>query len=361
MVWSKIPDQKYSGLTIFPNVSLLVPIRNEVSRLSTLIQNLQKIHYPNLEIILIDDQSEDDSLELLEQLVGENPLFKIYSSDGVGKKAALKKGINQAKGEIIVTTDADCDFHPSWLETLLLPFQDSRIQLVAGPVLLRSSNTFLAYFQTLDWASIQLLTGVSFEMKSPLMCSGANLAFRKNAFEKVEGYIGNEHWLSGDDEFLLKKIVRKFGPESTCYMPSQKSLVTTEAEKNWQALFNQRIRWAGKWKAHESFFHAASAFLIVIFQLIWLGAFSLIFLKNWGFLWVFLIWVIKILAEFIFLGSITKFFKSPVPFWSFVLTSLWHPFYSVFIGLKAIRGNYQWKGRRIQGNVNFGNHGNDGR
>ncbi|WP_161971806.1 glycosyltransferase [Algoriphagus kandeliae] len=361
MVWLKIPGQKYSDHPFSPKVSLLIPIRNEASRLPILIQNLQKIHFPNLEIIFINDKSEDDSLELLEQLVGKNPLFKIYSSDGVGKKAALQKGIHQANGEIIVTTDADCEFHANWLETLLLPFQDSRIQLVAGPVLVRSSNSFLSFFQTLDWASIQLLTGVSFEMKTPLMCSGANLAFRKKAFEEVEGYQGNEQWLSGDDEFLLKKIVRKFGPESTCYMPSKKSLVLTQGEMSWQALFNQRIRWAGKWKAHKSFFHAASAFFIAFLQLVWLGAFGLIFFENWGLVWLAFVFSVKILAEYLSLGSITKFFKSPVPFWAFVLTSLWHPLYSVFIGVKAIKGNYQWKGRRIQGNVNFGNHGNDGR
>lgn len=358
-VWVKTSGQSQPLHGFEFKVSLLIPIRNEAKRLPALILNLQKIQYQNLEIIFIDDQSEDDSVKVLRELLGANPFFRIYSSNGVGKKAALQMGVSKASGEILVTTDADCDFHPDWLQTLMRPFENSTVQLVAGPVLVQSTDSFLSFFQLLDWASIQLITGVSFARKSPLMCSGANLAFRKEAFEAVHGYRGNEQWLSGDDEFLLKKIVHHYGPESTKYLLSKKSLVLTEPEKTWRALYNQRVRWAGKWKAHQSFTHAVSAFLILVLQLIWLASLSLIFWQSWGLMWVMLIWGLKFFAEFFALGSVARFFGYSPPFWAYLMTSLWHPWYAIFIGIGAFRGNYWWKGRRIQGNVNFGNHGND--
>ena len=141
----------------------------------------------------------------LQELIAKRKPFKLIRSAGSGKKAALQSGVHAAKTDLILTSDADCRWKSSWPQQMKAPFSNSSVQLVAGPVLTEKSDGFLAGFQLLDWASILLLTGFSFAQKKPLMCSGANLAFRKSAFLRVFGYAGNEHWLSGDDEFLLKK------------------------------------------------------------------------------------------------------------------------------------------------------------
>ncbi|NVJ86251.1 MAG: glycosyltransferase [Algoriphagus sp.] len=360
-VWLTQALQVHSIKVLEEKVSLLVPIRNESENLPELVRHLEKIEYSLLEVIFIDDQSSDGSKSLLENLILEKPFWKVLSSDGIGKKAALQKGISQAKGSIIVTTDADCDFNSNWLSVLLSPFSNSMVQLVAGPVMIQEMNSLLSYFQQLDWASIQLLTGVSFAKKSPLMCSGASLAFRRSAFETVEGYRGNENWLSGDDEFLLKKIVERFGPESVFYCPSKDVLVHTKGEETLKALLNQRIRWAGKWKAHQSIRHGLSAFAVFGVQLVWIGSLGLIFLTPLGWAWAVLVWGIKAISEKVALGAIASFYGYAVPGWAFISTSLLHPFYSIRVGIGAILGNYSWKGRRIQGNVNFGVNGNDRR
>ncbi len=341
--------------------SLLIPVRNESPNLDRMLCLLGKIEEELEEIIFIDDQSEDDTFERLQELIKNRKSYKLIRSTGSGKKAALQSGVAAANTDLILTSDADCQWRSTWLEQMKAPFSDSSIQLVAGPVLTEGDDGFLADFQLLDWASILLLTGFSFVKKKPLMCSGANLAFRKSAFLKVGGYAGNEHWLSGDDEFLLKKIHQFFGKESTHYQFKKEALVRTQSETIWQAFFNQRIRWAGKWRAHQSLSHLLASVTVFLLQLVWLGSILFLFEGILGWAYFFTIWALKYLGEKFSLGGILEYYGEKPSESAFLWTSLFHPFYSLRIGFGAIFGNYSWKGRSIRGNVNFEVNGTDRR
>lgn len=341
--------------------SLLIPVRNESPNLDRMLCLLGKIEEGFEEIIFIDDQSEDGSFEKLQELIAKRKSYKLIQSAGSGKKAALQSGVQAAKTDLILTSDADCRWVSTWLEQMKAPFSDSSIQLVAGPVLTEGDDGFLADFQLLDWASILLLTGFSFVKKKPLMCSGANLAFRKSAFLKVGGYAGNEHWLSGDDEFLLKKIHQFFGKESTHYQFKKEALVRTQSEPTWKAFFNQRIRWAGKWRAHPSFSHLGASLAVMAMQFFWIASFFLLLEGAWGWIVFFLIWLLKCLGEYYSLERVLEHYGEKSKKIHLFGTSLFHPFYSLRIGFGAIFGNYSWKGRSIRGNVNFEVNGTDRR
>ncbi|TDK49528.1 glycosyltransferase [Algoriphagus formosus] len=343
------------------SATLLIPVRNESQNLDSLLSHLEKIEGEFEEVIFIDDQSEDDSFEKLQELIAKRKPFKLIRSAGSGKKAALQSGVHAAKTDLILTSDADCRWKSSWPQQMKVPFSDSSVQLVAGPVLTEKSDGFLAGFQLLDWASILLLTGFSFAQKKPLMCSGANLAFRKSAFQKVGGYAGNEHWLSGDDEFLLKKIHQFFGKASTHYQFRPEALVRTQSEPTWKALFNQRIRWAGKWRAHPSFSHFGASLAVIVMQLFWIASFLLLLEGDWGWIVFFLSWLLKCLGEYYSLERILEHYGEKSKKIHLFGTSLFHPLYSLRIGFGAIFGNYSWKGRSIRGNVNFELNGTDRR
>lgn len=342
--WDPKSDQALNH-TFFPAVSLLIPFRNEAKNIPSLCFNLMKLRYPNLQILLIDDNSEDDSFELLQRAFKENQKVQVLRSRDEGKKRALELGVKVATGQIIFCSDADCEFSEYWIERMVLPFQDPKIQLVAGTVMVEGKAEFLHEFQSLDWASILLLTNYSFFQKNPLMCSGANLAYRKAAFDLVNGYEGNREFASGDDEFLLKKIHKKFGKEACHYLVSPGSLVKTQPESTWDSLINQRVRWASKWKIHFSFSHALSAIAAFFVQLIWIGSFYLVFLGAKGVVAFGLVWLIKIAAEKMSLGKVLKTMGRQ-PNNSFLLqTSLVHPFYVLRVGIAALSGKFTWKGR----------------
>lgn len=339
-------DKKPSGEAFaFPNISLIIPFRNESKLAEPLAKELGKISPEVTEILLVDDQSEDDSFALFSELVHVNSKIRILQSPGTGKKAALDLGIQQARGEIILTSDADCSFAEGWVKEMAAPFQNPKVQLVAGPVLTKADpRIFQEVFQQIDWASILLVTQFSFQSGKPLMCSGANLAFRKSAFARVGGYTGNQHHPSGDDEFLLKKISGEFGPESCIYLPIKEALVLTLPQPSWYALFNQRIRWASKWKEHGSVIHAFTAVLAALTQWILLFSFILPIAGSWG-IWLFIgIWAGKLASE---RWVLEKVFRSlgriPGRYWA--LTSLFHPFYVIGVSIGSIWGKFEWKGR----------------
>lgn len=327
--------------------TLIIPFRNEQANAHRLIHSLTQLSAADLRIFLVDDHSEDDSFALFKELTRDHPQFKLIESPGIGKKAALDYAISQAQTEVILTSDADCIFRDSWVEELRIGFEDAQIQLVAGPVITSmTSKEFFQAFQQLEWCSILLMTQVGFAQRNPLMCSGANLAFRKRAFEAVGGYEGNSHFLSGDDEFLLKKMVKKFGPKSCRYLPAKEALVMTSPQESWRSLLNQRIRWAGKWKLHQDQIHALTAILAFSAQLIWLGGWVLMWTFPHPLLFIFGVYGCKILGEKLALGKVASQLGIRTSWAALIATSLVHPFYLLGVAFGSLGGKVTWKGRK---------------
>jgi biofilm PGA synthesis N-glycosyltransferase PgaC len=344
MRWPKKRTKDYSS-DFFPKVTLLIPFRNELENIESLAEELSKLTYPDLRILLLDDQSEDGSLSLFKEKFKTDSRIHIIPSDGIGKKRAIEIGVQAAEGDLILCSDADCSYPKKWIERMVGPFIDPKIQLVAGPVVSASQNNFFQRFQQIEWSSILLLTQFFFSHQQPLMCSGANLAYRRQAFQSVEPYGQNLQFLSGDDEFLLKKIAARYGKESCIYLPFIGNLVFTQPQKSFSDMLNQRIRWAGKWKAHRSFVHAFPALVSFIFQLTWLFSLLLFGLGEVGFMVFFMVWAGKILSERMALGMVLTTLSLRFSFADFVKTAIAHPFYVILVAFGAIWGKFTWKGR----------------
>lgn len=177
------------------------------------------------------------------------------------------------------------------------------------------------------------------------MCSAANLAYRKTAFIEVKGFEGNDQILSGDDEFLLKKIVKKYGPNSCQYLIDPEAMVWTRPQQDLFDLLNQRMRWAGKWRQHPSFSHGMTSVFFAGIQAVWISSFCLP-LFGWIYLLVFLgIWGIKIGLEINVLGKVLQNFGISLSNSNFVKTSVFHPFYVILTVSGIFFGKYVWKGR----------------
>jgi poly-beta-1,6-N-acetyl-D-glucosamine synthase len=329
------------------SVTIILPFRNEVTNLARCLESILKNGHQDLELLCVDDHSTDESCGVVRQFMQMFPHFKIrlLSNPGVGKKAAVTHAVQNSTSALIVTTDADCVVTPQWIECMAKSMHED-IQLVAGPVMSATSKGFFNGFQQLDWASIGLVTRVGIYTGNPLMCSAANMLYRKAAFEKVHGYQGNEHFLSGDDEFLLKKITAHFGSSAIAYQAHAKALVLTQAMPNWEALFQQRVRWASKWKAHGFSYHALAALFPVVVQLLFLFLFflPLLVLDTW---WLAcLLLGMKVLVERFTLGSLLQSYGIYQPCYVWVLTSLVHPIYVVVVGVQTFFRKIEWKGRK---------------
>ncbi|MFZ1280027.1 MAG: glycosyltransferase, partial [Ignavibacteriaceae bacterium] len=118
-------------------VSIIVPFRNEESNILNTYLSLTSQNYPKekFEILFINDSSDDNSLQIIENLSKKENVF-IYSvpkdySVNAHKKRAIRFGIEKSKGEIIVTTDADCNHKKNWLNNLL-NFMDKETGFISG-------------------------------------------------------------------------------------------------------------------------------------------------------------------------------------------------------------------------------------
>lgn len=333
--------------------ALLIPFRNEAEHLPSLMINVADVVPSPQEVIFIDDSSTDDSSAIISDFIRKQNLshWVLLKSAGIGKKAALTTGVQHTQAEIILTTDADCVLPREWVGRMTKAFHQPEIQLLAGPVMNVGGSGFFASFQQIEWGSILLLTNYLFSVGRPLMCSGANLAYRRSAFIAVQGYSGNEMHLSGDDEFLLKKIVRHFGVQAVSYFNDKEVLVETRPAASWSSFVQQRVRWASKWRLHRSFSHALSAALAFVLAIVQLGSIGLLFGTMEQKLVFLVFWAGKISFEKRTLQEVLATFHISPTFYLYLASSFLHPIYVVLVAISAVPGKYSWKGRNNHFNL----------
>lgn len=332
-------------------VSVIVPYRNEEQRLTKLISALDIQEYQNFEVVFVNDHSSDASEQVLDALF-KNVKFPYQSlslNQTYGKKAAISMGVAKASGEIILTTDADCWFGENWIGSMAANFTNQQVQLVSGPVRLTGESLFQRW-QQMEF-SVLIVTGAAgIQWKKPSMANGANLGYRKAAFEAVNGFEGVDGIASGDDELLMMKIHKKYA-DGLSFAKNIDALVTTEALASWPAFKNQRLRWAGKWRFGSRPSSVAGALAVFVFNLSFLllplaaGSGSL----SWS--QVAVLAGGRLLAELVLLLVIRHFFRFRPSVVALLLHQILYPFYAVYFGMAANFGKFHWKGRSYKARV----------
>lgn len=326
-------------------VSVIIPARNECSNIGHLLSDLEKQSYARFEVIVVDDHSDDETVNMVRRFTDKNPTYKVLRNDAAGKKTALTLGIHSANGSIIVTTDADCRVSSNWISSLVETFKDQNVKMVIGCVKMEA-NSFFASLQSLEFASL-IGTGVAMAaFKLAVMCNGANLAFRKSVFDEVGRYEGNLHIPSGDDEFLMRKVLKAY-PDGIEASADKQSVVTTLPSASLKQFLQQRIRWAGKWSADRSVPAAMLAIFIFAFQLITI-LLLLFMLMNWLDLKTFILLILtKASVELFFLKKVTQFLESKWTWAGFVLLQVIYPGYVVATAILSRFNSFEWKGRKL--------------
>jgi cellulose synthase/poly-beta-1,6-N-acetylglucosamine synthase-like glycosyltransferase len=263
------------------------------------------------------------------------------------KKKALESAIDIAKGEWIMTTDADCVLPVHWIERMAAMFHERQAAFIAAPVKVSAKSSLLSVFQCLDFMSLQGITAASVYRKIHSMCNGANLGFQRKIFFEVDGFHGIDHIASGDDMFLMYKISERY-PNKIFFLKSQDAIVVTEPVETWRTFIHQRIRWASKTGQYED--KAITPILLFVWAL---NASVLLFLITsiWNpvnLLYFFVCWLVKTLFEFPFVLSIARFFGQQSLMRYFFFLQPLHIIYTVIAGAFGKFGSYEWKGRKVK-------------
>jgi biofilm PGA synthesis N-glycosyltransferase PgaC len=343
--WEKALSRPVVSSTTQQSITVIVPMRNEEQNFSQSTQSIANQNYAadKLQIIFVNDHSTDNTAAIFSSSAPENFLLISLLDGDSGKKTAITRGIERARGSIIVTTDADCQHDPNWIQAINNQFAKSDVQMVVGSVAIKS-NSFFSTLQAIEFSSL-IGSGASLlQWNIPAMANGANLAFRREAFEVVGGYQGNEHIASGDDEFLLRKIHQAF-PNGVTFNHDATSVVRTDAQQSLLAFFQQRLRWASKWKHNTNGLSTGIAIAASLFQVAFVGL--LIAVAICPHRPLQLILLSKMALDGIFLWRVSAFTKSKFSFLPFLLLEFIYPIYVIVIALLSQFFPYSWKGRKL--------------
>lgn len=330
-------------------ISVIIPFRNEERDISFLLSDLFTQQYPTdqFEIILVNDHSQDQSLLRIEAAIDTSSFsnLTIVHPAGSGKKAALSDGIKQAKGGIVVTTDADCRVGKHWLASLNNAFYDESVKLVFGPVRIEPTNSIFESMQSIEFSSLIGSGAATMAYGVPTMCNGANLAFRREAFYDVDGYKGNTHIASGDDEFLMRKIAKRY-LGGVRFNNAPESMVSTLPQSSISTFLDQRLRWAGKWKHHRDSKSKLLAVYIFTFHLVVLCLPVIALVSSIPWYLFAALFLTKAILEYRFLHTVTSWLNVTWNWLVFIFLQVVYSVYVVGVGLASNFLTPGWKGRK---------------
>lgn len=331
-------------------ITVIVPARNEAANIKSCIDSLLDQTYPKhlLEIIVVNDHSEDNTAALVLSYQSDRiRLLDLEEKSNAPKKKAIETAIALAKGTLIVCTDADCVAGKEWISTIAGYFKQTDSVFIAAPVNINAGSGILSKFQSLDFLTMQGITAAAVYRRIHNMCNGANLAYEKNAFMAVDGFNGVDNIASGDDMLLMSKVSKKF-PSRVNFLKSSKAIVNTNAAADWNAFFQQRIRWASKATYYNDpriFMVLLLVYLVNIFTLSFF--FAGFFHYQWWFCFLGLC-VLKFLLELSFVRSVAQFFDQQKLLPYLLLLQPIHIFYIVVSGFLGQVKTYTWKGRKLR-------------
>lgn len=338
------------GISSKTKFSVVIPFRNEAENLPELLKSMEQLNYPKdlFEVILVDDASEDKSVEIVKSFLNtcEVPISLISNKRKTNspKKDAITTAIKQAKFDWIVTTDADCVLPNFWLDSFDELIQSKQTSCIAAPVMFAEEVSFLNKFQILDILSLQGATMGGFGIKKPFLCNGANFAYKKSLFNDLNGFDGNSDIASGDDIFLLEKVA-KTKPEQLHYLKCKDAIVTTVSQRSWENLVSQRIRWASKTAAYKNGFGKFIGLMVVLMNGLLVASLFLFITDVFNIKNVLFIVVVKLMSDFILIFKAATFFNQKSVLKSYLLGFVFYPFFSIYVAVISMFSKYKWKER----------------
>ncbi|EDP95610.1 glycosyltransferase [Kordia algicida OT-1] len=265
-------------------VSVIVCAKNEAENLKTLIPELLQQAYKNYEIVLINDASSDETQDVMEAFQQENSNIKLVNVENNeafwgNKKYALTLGIKAATNDYLVFTDADCvPTSKNWLTEITQHFSSTKKIVIGYGAYAKKKYSFLNLlirFETL-MAAVQAFSYA--KLGIPYTAVGRNLAYHRDEFYRVNGFINHMKIRSGDDDLFIKDAATG---KNTAICFSKNSFTISQPKLSFGAWFQQKRRHVST-SSHYKFIHKFLLGTFYITQVIfWILAIFLLFTKIW--------------------------------------------------------------------------------
>ncbi len=223
----------------FPPVSIIVPAYNESEVIEQALASLASLDYPELEVLVIDDGSTDDTLHRATLWEGRhgNVEFRILTKRNGGKAAALNTGISLAKHPFVFCMDADSRLESATLKRAIKRFEDPSVGAVAGNVKVENRSKLLTKLQALEY-----IEGLNLPRRAQGFVAAVNIVpgpvglFRREALEDVGGY--DTDTFAEDADLTLKMVAAGWKA-----LYEDRAIAWTQAPETFLDLVQQRYRW----------------------------------------------------------------------------------------------------------------------
>ena len=312
-------------------ISVLVCAKNEAENLRRLIPELLKQDFPEFELVLINDNSTDDSLEVMRSFEQNHSNIKIVDVKPIdtfwnNKKYPLTLGIKAATHDFLLFTDADCiPLSNQWIKSMGRHFSnDKTIVLGYGAYkkVKRSLLNLLIRFETV-FTAMQYFSLA--RIGRPYMGVGRNLAYRKDLFFEIGGFKDHMHIQSGDDDLFINQVANK---ENTTFSINPLSFTESIPKADFNSWYRQK-------KRHISvapYYKWSDKIVLGIFNLSQLLFWSLaiaLLISGFNFTLILALALIRIIGTIIVYGICAKRFQAADTIWLY-------PFLELFLILSHL-------------------------
>lgn len=343
---------KKGSFTGKPFVSVITAARNEEQNIGPLLEKLIQQDYPgdNFEIIIVNDRSEDTTGKIIDLYAEKDHRIKRIDiteipPDFSPKKFALTQGIGEAKGDIICTTDADCLPPATWVSAMVSHFhEDVGMILGYSPVIVEGGGKLFSEYRAIDALSLAVVAAGGAGLNIGWVCTGRNLAYRKQLFSQVGGYEDVRDQISGDDDLLLHMVQKKTAWKIRFAIGSEASIPST-IKPGTDNFVNQRTRHASKFRVHPPRIKAVSILIFSFYLAFWSYPVIMLAMRE-----IFAFYGVmagsKFIVEYAAVSLGARKLDDRFTFATFLRAFFIHPLLIMYFGIRGVRGKFTWKDRK---------------
>ncbi|MFN0275724.1 MAG: glycosyltransferase [Chitinophagales bacterium] len=328
-----------------PPLSVVICARNEDTNLKRNLPKILSQNYPQFEVIVVDDNSGDGTLEYLFFLAQKEPRLKRVKVGEVnklmaGKKFALTLGIKAANYDTLVLTDADCfPASENWLRNMAISYSGKK-EIVLGYGAYEKEPGFLnkvIRFET-AYAAISYL-GFAIA-KLPYMGVGRNLSYKKDLFFDFGGFAEHRTVLSGDDDLFINKVATG---KNTTLVLDKDAFTYSPPKQNWQEWREQKTRHLSTGKYYK-FKHKFFLGLFTITHILFYALFIFLMALFCNYWYIILAGFIlrMILLRVVYSGAFKKLDEADLVKYIELFDILQVFYYFRFAKTVLFKTNYRW-------------------
>ena len=328
-------------------VSIIICAKNEAENLRNFLPSILEQEYPEFEVVVVNDASEDDSDMVLAQLKAQYPqlYYTTIPKDrkfSHGKKLALTLGVKAARFEYLLMTDADCQpAGKQWLSSMAQGFAGSGKEIVLGFGAYQKRKGFVnklirydAFFTAIQYFGFAL-------SGKPYMGVGRNLAYTKNLFTENNGLKRHAHILSGDDDLFIQQVASKKNCSVVTSHNSHTVSLPSCSFKDWK---HQKSRHLTTSKLYKPAIKIELALEPLSRQIFLFSSVFLIFFNTFALITICL-YLIRLLILLMYWARTAAILNQGRIYWAVMYMDWLHPWLLLMakVGTLKRRNNKQWK------------------